>query len=102
MLPTPVICGAFTRTESSWKMQIPFYVNFTLTKFTKHIILLVLLSLYLTACSSKNISTNNFCDIAHPIYLDKKDNQCISERLKADIYSHWLVGHELCDWETAK
>lgn len=41
-----------------------------------------------------------FCDMAHPIYLDKTD--VVSQTTKRELLDHFVVGQKLCGWDRAK
>lgn len=48
------------------------------------------------SCATNSPSAD-FCEYAHPIYLDKKDS--LTSDTKRAILSHDITGVRLCDWE---
>lgn len=62
-------------------------------------LLLSLTPILISACCQKSPETD-FCQLAHPIYLDKTDR--LTQDTKREVLSHFETGHVLCGWPYAK
>lgn len=62
---------------------------------SKIILTLCLMTPFLTACATSG--QNNYCQLARPIYLDKKDSLTINTQ--REILKHDEKGAELCGWK---
>jgi hypothetical protein len=43
-----------------------------------------------------------FCDKAAPIYLEPGEEEHLSDRTLGEIEGQFALGHELCNWPTAR
>ena len=56
-----------------------------------------LTTLCLSTCMMTGQKNDGFCDLAHPIYLDKQDK--IAPETQRTILSHDETGAYLCGWD---
>ena len=59
--------------------------------------LLCLILMLLPACAMGGQDQTDFCELAHPIYLDEKDK--LTPNTKRVIFTHDKTGYDLCGWE---
>lgn len=60
----------------------------------KMTLLVIPMMMFLSGCTK--IGQDSFCQLAHPIYIDKQDK--ITPNTSREILSHDETGHSYCNW----